>query len=421
MKPSLKRKQQDDEFEPATGLSFPNSRKIFSSVANLNTVNSAAIALNSALTPPTTPQSENGGSLLPNRLKQIQSSNPLLSNVLGGHQTSLLSNSLNSLNSAADQLLLHSGGHSYGSNELLVGQNQSASQEQQISIEYQTTNSAFANQQSNFATGELTCDTNIMNHLNGHNASHSNEHNGHHLEHNGEMEIGTSPANNNGFFNSLQGSPGAANGSFNLYSNGYLANFNPMNPHHATATNGLTNGLTNGSSFMNNGYGSYLDQTANGGSSSINSITAWSNRYISSLHQNALNETKAVTSSNASSPSSLSSPSGSLLNVAKGQQPNSSVAILNESNSDVFVSEQLLDLNQHHNSASHSQQPSVESHQQQQFLNESNHHNHHPSGFASPVANQFLLSNNHQSTADFCAMAYPTAAQSANYLYQGWN
>ena len=389
---------------------------------------SSHAAIASALTPPTTPQSETGGSL-PNRLKQMQGSNPLLSNVLGSHQSGGLSNSLNCLaspNSTADQLLTSNG---YGSNELLIGQQSVAPTNQ----EYQSSQSAFSNQPTSFATGELTCDTNLMNHS-------THEHT-HHLEHlNGEME--SSPAGN-GFFNSLQGSPGTTNGSFtinnsfNIYNNGYLTNFNP---HHATngsttntLTNGLSNGLSsglssslssglssslsNGSTFMNsNSYNGYLADQANGGSS-INSITAWSNRYISSLHQNALNESagKAIATSNASSPSSLSSSSVSL--APKNGQSTSSSAILNESNSDVFATtgEQLLDLNQHH---SHSQTAGLDGHPQ--FINESNHHHHHSATpFSTQTANQFLLANN-QSTADFCAMAYPTG-QPANYLYPTWN
>lgn len=409
MKPSLKRKQQDDDLDQhqrfnSTGLSFSNNnRKVFSSVNNnLNVGNGSSItgstttALNlNALTPPTTPQSENSISL-PNRIKQIQNNNQLSnrsSNVLTNRQASLNNSSTN-----VDQLLLNSGlNNSYSSNDLLINQNQliptSTSQDQQMTTDYQSVFPAAAQQTflNQTQLNELSnCDTNLL------NLNHNNEHNL--LEqNNGEME---SSSTNNFCFNSLYNNPATAtnspfttiNNSFNIYNNGYLANFSP---HHTP--NNVSSNSTN--SPYNNPYNNYLEQT--NGNSSINSITAWSNRYISSLHQNALNENtinKTVASSNASSPSSLSSSSASILNVAK----NNSSSTVNDVNSDVFNSEQLLDLNQHNH---HLQL-------ENQFINESNHH----LAFSSSSANQLLLTNNQP---DFCSTY--SNGQTSSYLHPNWN
>lgn len=360
--------------------------------SNSNNNNST---LSLALTPPTTPQSENGIPSL-SRIKQIQNSNQLLTNALNSRQSSSLG--------TADQLLLNNTSglnniglnHSYSS-DLLISQNQQmqhssseSNQDQLTNNDYLTNSSTFSTQPSsgNFANvSELNCDNNLINQTCNNNS----------IEHQSEMDssfVPSSTASNNFCFNSLQTTNPATNGSFtinnsfNIYNNGYLANFNP---HHSSASN-----PSNSSSFMNNSYNNYLDQTND---SSINSITAWSNRYISSLHQNALSETSKIASSNASSPSSLSSSSASLLNVSKNHNNNNnSSSILNETTPEVFNSD-LLDLNH--------QTHQLDNHQ---FINEASHH----STFASS-ANQLLLANNQP---DFCS-TYPT--QPTNYLYSNWN
>lgn len=377
----MKRKQDrlDDEFN-STGLSFPNNRKIFSTVSNNLNAGNASLAL----TPPTTPQGCENGQSLPNRIKQMHNNNQLLTSVLNNPQPS----SLNVLNTS-DQLLNAGLNNSY-SNELLINQNQQLqplNQDQQLT-DYQSNNQS--NQSNAFTNGhpfssptELVnnCETSLLSlNSNGEPNQLDNQHN------NSEQieftHATTNSSSNNFCFNGLQSNSNPStttsqqftinNSSFNIYNNGHLGNFNPHHSHHSTP---------NPTSAT---YNNYLEQN---GSSSINSITAWSNRYFSSLHQhNALESTNKT---------SNPSPTSSLLNVSNISKMNSAGVLANEANQDVFNGNEQLELNQHHQLDN-------------QFMNETH------SNFTAPT-NQLLFPNGQ---TDFCATYTP---QSANYLYSNWN